>query len=72
MKWEYKIVYVDAARWSSTGLPAEIGQEFDRWGDEGWELVKVEPLLRGGLFALGFGSATHTAALLAFFKRQKE
>ena len=25
-KWEYKIVYVDAERWTSTGLPGDLTQ----------------------------------------------
>lgn len=72
MKWEYKIVHIDTTRWSSTGLPADMGEQFDRWGGEGWELVRIEPLHRGGWFAFGFGTATHTVGLVAFFKRPQE
>jgi hypothetical protein len=31
-KWEYKIVYVDAERWTSTGLPGDLNENFDTWG----------------------------------------
>jgi hypothetical protein len=72
VKWEYKVVYFKADMWwSSTGLPSEIGKDFDQWGAEGWELVKVEPILRGGLLIGGFGYTTSTVGLVAFFKRQK-
>jgi hypothetical protein len=65
MKWEYKIVYVDTARWTRTGLPTDLNEQFDKWGAEGWELVRTEPVLRRGLFAF-----LYTAAIVAFFKRQ--
>ncbi len=67
MKWEYKIVHVDASRWTSTGLPADLGEKFDGCGDEGWELVRFEPILRASWFAY----ATRTAAFVAIFKRPK-
>ena len=31
-RWEYKIVYVDAERWTSTGLPKDLNERFDAWG----------------------------------------
>jgi hypothetical protein len=64
MKWEYKVVYIDANRWTSTGLPAELNQDFDKWGAEGWELVWTDSVTRSGWF---YGS--ETAAIVAFFKR---
>jgi hypothetical protein len=71
MRWEYKIVSIDATRWTSTGLPKDLGESFDQWGAEGWELVRVEPIHSGGWFAFGFGTATRTETLVAFFKRQQ-
>jgi hypothetical protein len=67
MKWEYKIVHVNASKWTSTGLPGDLGEKFDRWGDEGWELVRFEPLLQPSW--LGYG--TRTAAFVAIFRRPK-
>ena len=72
MKWEYKIVHILATKWTSTGLPSDLGENFDQWGDEGWELVRIEPIHTGGWFVFGFGTATRTQAFVAFFKRPKE
>ncbi|MBL7935606.1 MAG: DUF4177 domain-containing protein, partial [Bacteroidia bacterium] len=49
MKWEYKIVYINARKNTSTGIPEDINDQFDKYGKEGWELVKVEPKLDGGI-----------------------
>jgi hypothetical protein len=64
-KWEYKIVYIDALRWTRTGLPAEINQDFDEWGSQGWELVATEGVIRKG-----WGLGNDTVAIVAFFKRK--
>jgi hypothetical protein len=66
VKWEYKIVYIHAARWTKTGLPTELNQDFDAWGAEGWELVGTEAVDRQGLLSLG----SYTSAIVAFFKRR--
>jgi hypothetical protein len=71
MNWEYKFVHIIATKWTSTGLPRDLGERFDQWGSEGWELVKVEPIHTGGWFLFGFGTFTRTDSLIAFFKRQK-
>ena len=70
-KWEYKIVTISASRWTASGLPEETGQHFDELGEEGWELVRVEPILRGGYFFLGSGVGTSTESFVAFFRRPK-
>ena len=72
MKWEYKVVHVQAFKWTRTGLPKDLGERFDQWGSEGWDLVRVEPILRSGLLFLGIGSNVRTDAFVAFFKRPKE
>jgi hypothetical protein len=69
MRWEYKIIYIDATRWSPTGLPEELGVRFDELGDEGWELVKVEPILTG---SWGVFLGSKTKALISFFRRPKQ
>ncbi len=71
MTWEYKVVYISSEKWTSTGLPDDINVEFNNWGAEGWELVKIEPRLTGGFFIFGFGVATSTAGYVAFFKKSK-
>lgn len=67
-KWEYKIVHIHAAKWTKTGMPDELNQQFDQWGAEGWELIKVEPILACGWFSI----AAETQAFVAFFKRPRE
>jgi hypothetical protein len=71
MRWEYKIIYIVATKWTSTGLPNDLGECFDDLGNEGWELVKVEAIHNGGWLFFGFGTFTRTDSLVAFFKRQK-
>lgn len=65
MKWEYNIIYINATRWTSTGLPNELNDKFDALGKDGWELVKIESKLDSGIF--NFGS--YTSGFVAFFKR---
>ena len=70
MKWEYKIVYINAKKWkTSTGLPEDINEKFDMYGQQGWELIKVEPKLDGGFGFLGFGWFHQTVGYVAFFKK---
>jgi hypothetical protein len=65
-KWEYKVVYIDTLRWTRTGLPADINQNFDEWGAQGWELVATKSIIRKGWFIYG----SETAAIVAFLKRK--
>ena len=69
MKWQYKIVYVNAKKFTSTGLPDDLNEHFNRFGQEGWELVKVEPKLDGGFIFFGFGWIHQTVGYVAFFKK---
>jgi len=64
-RWEYKIVYVDAQRWTGTGLPSDLNEDFDRWGAEGWELMATESMIRRVFFR-----GSETTGLVAFFKRR--
>jgi hypothetical protein len=72
MKWEYKVAHFQAVKWTRTGLPKDLGKQFDQWGAEGWDLVRVEPILRSGFLFLGIGKNVHTDAFVAFFKRPME
>ena len=71
MTWEYKIVFVTASRPSRSGLPEDINEQFDKYGSEGWELVKVESKLTGGFMLFGIGRFSSTSGYVAFFKRPK-
>ena len=72
MKWEYKIVHINANKLTSTGLPKELGEHFDQWGNEEWELVRIEPIHKGGFFLFFFGTFSRTSGFIAVFKRQKK
>jgi hypothetical protein len=64
-RWEYKIVHVVADRWTGTGLPSDLNQEFDKLGADGWELVATDAIIRPNWF----GFAGTTVGLVGFFKR---
>jgi hypothetical protein len=64
-RWEYKILYVSAVRWTGTGLPTDFNEEFDRLGSDGWELVGTQGIIRPTLFR-----SAQTVGLVAFFKRR--
>lgn len=65
-RWEYKIVYITAEKWTSSGLPDDLNQHFDQYGAEGWELVNTESIIRSGFFA----PRANTVGLVGFFKRR--
>ena len=69
MKWEYKILYINVKKRTSTGLPDEINEQFDKLGREGWELIKVEPKLDGGFMFFPIAWLVQTIGYVAFFKR---
>ena len=64
-RWEYKIVHFSAEQWTSTGLPSDLNEEFDRFGADGWELVGTEAIIRPSWFV----SAGKTVGVVGFFKR---
>jgi hypothetical protein len=64
-RWEYKIVYFSAERWTSTGLPSDINERFDEFGAQGWELVGTEAIIRPSWFL----SAGTTVGIVGYFKR---
>ena len=66
-KWEYKIVYCGAERWTSTGLPSDLNQRFDEFGAQGWELVGMVSIERPSLIPWG---GSKTVGVLASFKRR--
>lgn len=70
MKWEYKIAYINTNKLNATSLPENLNIEFNKWGEEGWELVKVEPVIKGGYFFFLFGSFSYTESFIAFFKKE--
>lgn len=66
-KFEYKILTISVAHLKKSSFQTELNAKFQEWGNEGWELVKMEPITSGGLV---FQGAT-TDEFLAVFKREK-
>jgi hypothetical protein len=66
-KWEYKIIYCSAERWTSTGLPADLDQRFDEFGAQGCELAAMVSIERASLIPWG---GAKTVGVLASFKRR--
>ena len=68
-KWEYKVLRVETVLWNKSGLPPDLSRVRDELGEDRWELVRVEPILKGGIFFLFIGTFTYTRAFVLFFKR---
>ena len=66
-KFEYKLLTINASHLSKTNFQSELNAKFRNWGNEGWELVKMEPVLKSGIFSVG----SYTSDLLVVFKREK-
>ena len=63
MKWEYKVIQLDAAgTWMSQGQvdAAALEMEMNRLGSQGWEIVSAFDTNRGG---------GGTKEVIAIFKR---
>jgi hypothetical protein len=66
-KYEYKLLTISAFHLGKEKFQAEMEEKFRRWGDEGWELVKMEPVNGGTWIFWG-----RTSKFLTVFKRIKE
>lgn len=66
-KFDYKIITISVAHLKKRGFQSELNQRFQEWGDEGWDLVKMEPISSGGVVFQG----NNTDEFLAVFKREK-
>lgn len=67
-KFEYKMLTISVAHLNRSTFRAELDQKFQDYGNEGWELIKLESIVEGGILTQG-GS---TKELFAVFKREKE
>ncbi len=65
-RWEYKVIYFSADRWTSIGLPSDLNEKIDGYGAEGWELVGTEAVIRPNWV----GCASKTVGIVGFFKRR--
>jgi hypothetical protein len=70
MKTEYNVMYVRANMATSTGLPDDFNIKLNELAADGWELDKVVPKTRGGIFLFGIGRIEQTVGYLVFLKRQ--
>ncbi len=63
-KFEYKLLTISTTHLKKTEFQSELQIKFDEWGNEGWDLVKMEPVIDGL-----FGWSTK---FLVVFKRPKK
>lgn len=66
-KFEYKILTISTSHLCKKSFREELDAKFNRWGDEGWELVKMEPITSGGFIFHG----ANTNEFLVVFKKEK-
>lgn len=67
-KFEYKILTINASDLGRTSFQTELNTKFQDWGEQGWDLIKMEPLNQGSYFSHG----ANTKAFLVVFKREKQ
>ena len=67
-KFEYKIITISVSHFRKKNFQTELNDKFEKWGNEGWELIKMEAISSGGII---FQGAT-TEEFLAVFKRDKK
>lgn len=48
-KFEYKILTISVEHFRQKKFQLELDEKFERWGEEGWELMKMEPHCQCGL-----------------------
>ncbi len=66
-KFEYKILTISVEHFRKKDFQLELNEKFGRWGEEGWELVKMEPIAKAALLLQG----ASTTNFLVVFKRDK-
>ena len=66
-KFEYKLLTINVNHLKKEKFQIELDEKFQKWGNEGWELIKMESITSGGMF---FHGAT-TESFFAVFKREK-
>ena len=64
MKWEYKIYMANVANVFTAKPPEDLGVVLDENGAHGWELIKIESIMRKGLVG-----GSYTDKFVLFFKR---
>ncbi len=67
--WEYKVLHIDAQKWTGSGLPNDLNLRLDELGAEGWEMVGTESIQRTSIFMWG---GSKTVGMIAYFKRRRQ
>jgi len=65
-KFEYKLLTIGFDSITEEEPKIELSQRFNKWGAEGWDLVKLERVAAASLFR-GSGA---TVGFFAIFKRE--
>ena len=65
-KYEYKLLTISTSHLSKTKFQIELEEKFRIWGEEGWDLIKMEPISGGG-----FSFWAETTKFFVVFKREK-
>ncbi|NVK65115.1 MAG: DUF4177 domain-containing protein [Flavobacteriales bacterium] len=65
-QFEYKLLTISVAHFKKEDFQKEINEKFKNWGEQGWELIKMEPITSGGVVFQG------TSEFLVVFKREKQ
>jgi len=66
-KFEYKILTISVAHLVKNNFQAELNSKFDKWGNDGWDLLKMEPISSRDFLS----QAASTDKFLTVFKRVK-
>ncbi len=67
-KFEYKIITIKAENLYNKSAKAKMETQFSLWGEEGWDMIKMEAISAGGHITNG----STTKSFVAVFKKEKE
>ncbi len=62
-KFEYKVLTISVPYLKRESFQIDLHEKFNNWGNEGWELIKMEPITSG--------IRATTNEFMVVFKRQK-
>lgn len=66
-KFDYKLLTISVVHLRKKKFQEELDAKFNKWGEEGWELMKMEPILETGIF----NCFSSTSEFMVVFKREK-
>lgn len=65
-RYEYKMITINAGHLNQKKIQEKLDVNFNEWGKQGWDLIKMEPITSGGLFWQG----ANTDGFFIVFKRE--